>query len=137
MHPPASVRILSVSDHEGVRISRELLLQSVGYVVLSMSSDHVLSAEMPHDLAVAIIGQTTDDLSAGRIAAKLRRTQPNIRILRLTMQYSRCGPEFDFCCYVEDGPGAFLSCVAEMVATEAIDIVDIYSGSDVALAFSS
>ena len=102
-----------------------------------MSSDHVLSGEIPDNLAIAIIGQTTGDLAAGRIAANLRKTQPNIRILRLTKQYSRCGPEFEFCCFVEDGPGAFLSCVAEMVAPETSDEVDIYSDSDGVLAFCS
>ena len=102
-----------------------------------MSSDHVLSGEIPDNLAIAIIGQTTGDLAAGRIAANLRKTQPNIRILRLTKQYSRCGPEFEFCCFVEDGPGAVLSCVAEMVAPETSDEFDIYSDSDGVLAFCS
>ena len=126
MHPLASVRVLSVSDHESIRLSRELLLQSFGYTVVSMSADCALRGEIPDDLAIAIIGQTVDDISACRIAGSLRRTQPYIRILRLTMQYARSGPEFDNCCFVEDGPEVFLSCVARMVAAEGTGHVDLH-----------
>jgi hypothetical protein len=88
-----------------------------------MSSDCALQSEIPRDLAVAILGYTVDDLSASRIAAELRRSQPGIRILRITMQYSRCGTGFDGFCFVEDGPEAFLSCVAELVTPEMMDEV--------------
>ena len=123
MHPLASVPVLSVSDHDSLRSSRELLLESVGLSVISMSSDCALQSEIPRDLAVAILGYTVDDLSASRIAAELRRSQPGIRILRITMQYSRCGTGFDGFCFVEDGPEAFLSCVAELVTPEMMDEV--------------
>lgn len=125
MHPLASVPVLSVSDHESLRSSRELLLESVGLRVISMSSDCALQCEIPHDLAIAIIGYTVDDLSASRIAAELRTRHPAIRILRITMQYSRSGSGFDGFCFVEDGPEVFLSCVAELVAPEMMDEVSI------------
>lgn len=118
MHPHASVRVLSVSDHESLSLSRQLLLQSVGYSVVSMTSDRALRADISLDFEAAIIGETVDDLSACRIARILRRMQGNIRLLRLTKQYSPAGPEFDNCCFVEDGPEVFLSCVAELAGAE-------------------
>jgi len=125
VHPSASVRVLSVSDHESLRSSREMLLRSFGYWVVSMTSEGALRCEIPHDLAIAIIGQTIDDLTALRIAVMLQRIQPDIQILRLTVQYSPCGPGFDACCFVEDGPEVFLSDVAELVAPERIN--EVYS----------
>src|SRR4051794_23735195 len=97
VHPPASVRVLSVSDYESIKTSREWLLQSAGYSVVSMSSDCALRNEIPRHIAIAVIGQTTDDVAAFCIAERLRRTQADIRILRLTMQYSRSGSGYDGC----------------------------------------
>jgi len=129
VHPPAFVRVLSVGDYEILRLSREMLLQSVGYSVVSISSDCALRGEIPRDLAIAILGQTVDDLSASRIATKLRRTQANVRILRLTLQYSRSGPGFDACCFAEDGPEDFLSCVAQLVEPDCMVDVGVHSHS--------
>lgn len=117
MHPPATVRVLSVSDYESIRMSRELLLQSSGYSVISISSDCALRCEIPQGLTIAVIGQTVNGDTAFRIAARLQQSQPNVRILRLTMQYSRSGPGFTSDCFVEDGPEVFLSCVADLVTT--------------------
>jgi hypothetical protein len=117
VHPPATVRVLSVSDYESIRISRELLLQSSGYSVISISSDCALRCEIPQGLTIAVIGQTVNGNTAFRIAARLQQSQPNVRILRLTTQYSRSGPGFTSDCFVEDGPKVFLSRVAELVAT--------------------
>ena len=111
-----SVRILSISDHESVKRSRELLLQNVGYSVLSMSSDCALKEQIPCEIDVAIIGHTVDDLSASRIVKRLRTTRPHLRILRLAEQNAGVGYEYDCVCFVEDGPGAFLGCLAELVA---------------------
>ena len=116
MHSPTSVRILSISDHESVKRSRELLLQNVGYSVLSMSSDCALKEQIPCEIDVAIIGHTVDDLSASRIVKRLRTTQPHLRILRLAEQNAGVGYEYDCVCFVEDGPGVFLGCIAELVA---------------------
>jgi hypothetical protein len=90
-----------------------------------MSSDCALRREIPRDLAIAILGYTVDDVSASRIAAELRRSHPDIRILRITMQYSRCGAGFDGFCFSEDGPETFLSCVAELVGPEMMDEVEM------------
>jgi hypothetical protein len=113
---PAPVQILSISDHESVKRSRELLLQSVGYSVVSMSSDCALNEEIPRNIDVAIIGHTIDDLSASRIVNRLRTTQPHLRILRLAEQNAGIGYEYDCVCFVEEGPGVFLGCLAELVA---------------------
>ncbi len=115
MHSPTSVRVLSISDHESVKRSRELLLQSVGYSVV-MSSDGALKEEIPRDIEVAIIGQTVDELSASRIVERLRTTQPCLRILRLAEPNVPIGYDYDCVCLVEDGPGVLLGCLAEMVA---------------------
>ncbi len=116
MNSPSAVRILSISDHESVKRSRELLLQSVGYSVVSMSSDGTLKEEIPRDIEVAIVGQTVDDGSASRIVERLRTTQPCLRILRLADPNASIGYEYDCVCLVEDGPGALLGCLAELIA---------------------
>lgn len=118
MRSTTSVLILSVSDHESVRSSREMLLQYVGYSVVSMCSECALAGEIPCEIKIAIIGQTIDDFSASRLTAKLRATKADIRILRLTKQYSRPGPGFDGACFIEDGPGRFLDSVADLVEDE-------------------
>jgi len=115
MHPPVPARVLSVADYESIRSSREMLLRGAGYSVISVSSDCALTMEIPRDLAIAIIGQTVEHPDALRIAARLGSTQADVCILRLTIQYQRPGPEFGGCCFVEDGPEAFLSCVEELV----------------------
>ncbi len=115
MHPFATCgRVLSVGDHESIRMSRELLLRSARYSVISLTSYGVSKEELPSDLEIAIIGQTVDDLTASRMAANLHRTHPNIRVLRLTGQYSRPGFGFDGAFFIEDGPGAFLCSVDEL-----------------------
>jgi hypothetical protein len=116
VHSPTSVRILSISDHESVKRSRELLLQNAGYLVVSISSDCALKQEIPRDIEVAIIGQTVDDLSASLIIQRLRTTQPHLRILRLAERNASISYEYDSVCLVEDGPGVLLGCLAEMVA---------------------
>jgi hypothetical protein len=118
---PTSVRILSVGDYESVRSSRGMLLQYGGYSVVSMCSVCALGKEIPRDIKIAVIGQTIDDFSASRIAARLRAEQANIRILRLTKQYSRPGPGFDGVCFVEDGPEIFLRCVADLLGSESAE----------------
>jgi len=119
VHCPLSVRVLSISDHESVKRSRELLLQNAGYSVVSMSSDSALKEEIPRDIAVAIIGQTVDDVSASRIVARLRPAQPRLRILRLVEPNASIGYEYDCVCLVEDGPGVLLGCLAELVANDS------------------
>jgi hypothetical protein len=83
-----------------------------------LPSYSVLKEEFSNDFEIAVIGQTVDDLTASRIAVSLYRTQTNVRVLRLTAQYSRPGFSFDGAFFIEDGPGAFLSCVAELIAKE-------------------
>lgn len=108
------VRILSVSDYESVRVSRELLLKNSGYSVVSMSSDRALSEEIPADVEVAIIGQSINDSTASRIAATLRRTQANVRILRLTDLQMPCDSGFDAVCPVALGPEVLLNRVVKL-----------------------
>lgn len=120
MRPPATVRVLSINDYESLRLSRQLLLESAGYSVVSMTSDCALRSDIPRNLAIAIIGETVDDLSACRIAKILRRTETNARLLRMTCQYSPAGATFDGGCFVEDGPGVFLACVADLALTDTM-----------------
>ena len=110
----SSVRILSVSDYESLKASRELLLKSAGYSVISMSSDRVLSEEIAGKVEIAIIGQTIDDSTATQLAGRLRDGHTNIRILRLTELHSP-NSSFDAICAVELGPEVFLKRVAKLV----------------------
>ena len=112
---PVSAKIFSISDDDAIRRSRELLLQSAGYSVVSLPSYFTLDEKIPHAFDIAIIGQTVDDATASRIADQLRRAQSNIRIVRLTQQYTRPATGFDRVCFSEDGPAILLSYIAELV----------------------
>ena len=109
----SSARILSVSDYESLRASRELLLKSAGYSVISMSSDRVLTEEIAGKVEIAIVDQTTNDSTATQIAGRLRDSHANIRILRLTELRSP-NSGFDAICAVELGPEVFLNRVAKL-----------------------
>jgi hypothetical protein len=78
-----SVRILSISDDEDLRLSRELVLKSAQYDVESLASDADFNAVPVGSFEVAIICHSVDLERSARLAGTLRRWNPGIRILHL------------------------------------------------------
>jgi hypothetical protein len=107
------VRILSISDHEDIRLSRELLLKNAGYEVISSSSES--AGEMPDDVQLVLIGQTVKDSDAARVIAVVRKAHPQVRIMRMRRQCEGGEADCDASCFVEDGPTAFLRCVSALL----------------------
>src|SRR6059058_267687 len=77
-HP---VRILSISDDDGLRYSRELLLAKDGYETESMTSNTALSVSRAKSFDIALICRSVDPERALAICSTLRRYNPGIQIL--------------------------------------------------------
>ena len=77
-HP---VRILSISDDDGLRYSRELLLAKDGYETVSMTSNTALSISRAKSFDIALICRSIDPERAVAVCSKLRRCNPEIQIL--------------------------------------------------------
>jgi len=77
-HP---VRILSISDDDGLRYSRELLLAKDGYETESMTSNTALSISRAKSFDIALICRSVDPERALAICSTLRRYNPGIQIL--------------------------------------------------------
>lgn len=75
--------ILSVCDDADLQFTRELVLRSEGYKVVSLRSDHVESEWRLCNFDVGILCRTVDCRRASEIATLLRRSNPCIRLLRI------------------------------------------------------
>jgi len=112
------MNIFSISDHDGIRFSRELLLRSVGYHVISATSESVQIGEMPDDVQLVIIGQTVQGRAASRLISAVRKLRPNVQIMRITTHLEQAETECDSSCFVEDGPATFLLCVSTLLSND-------------------
>jgi hypothetical protein len=79
----ASIRVLSVSDDDGLRFSRELLLASDGYETESITSNTPLSVTRVRSFDIAVICRSVEPERAMALTDTLRRYNPDIRILTI------------------------------------------------------
>lgn len=77
------MRILAISDYDGLRSSREMVLISAGYSVLSVRSEAVNSSFDPSIFDIAVICQSVQTTRAAQAAYLLRIGNPEIQILRI------------------------------------------------------
>lgn len=80
----APVRILSISDDDGLRYSRELLLVNEGYETESISSNTALTVAYIGSFDIALICRSVEPERALAVADVLRRYNPNIRVLTIS-----------------------------------------------------
>jgi hypothetical protein len=78
------VRILSVSDDDGLRLSRELLLARDGYETESVTSNTALSVDRVRSFDIALICRSVEAERAMDLTDMLRQYNPNIRILTIS-----------------------------------------------------
>jgi CheY-like chemotaxis protein len=78
------VRILSICDDDGLRFSRQLLLDNEGYETASVTSDAALSKTAEGTFDIALICRSVDPEREVALIALLRDYHPEIQILRLT-----------------------------------------------------
>jgi DNA-binding NtrC family response regulator len=105
-------RVLSISDDDGLRLSREMLLRSDGYEPVSVSSQEC-AKNISGTFDIAILCQSVDPDCADDIAQRLRRDNPQIRILQLRPIGQRTiETYYDAECEVLPDPKRFLETVA-------------------------
>ncbi|HKF46731.1 MAG TPA: hypothetical protein VKB38_05190 [Terracidiphilus sp.] len=117
--PASEVWILEVSDYEGLRSSRQLLLEGAGYRVASVGSRDVLDADWVRRFDIAIVCQSVEPESAENVTAKLRRYHPAIQILRIHSPRSQPHPAFDMEMEGLAGPEALFDAVRKLVERRA------------------
>lgn len=110
-------RILLISDYEGLRFSRELLLRKHGYDVEALSSGQFLAKSELCQCDLAILCQSLESDRALLIGAILRRTEPGTVLLRVHPFRRGLEPEFDLCVAGFDGPGVLLNVLQAFVWT--------------------
>jgi hypothetical protein len=114
-----SVRILSICDDEGIRISRELVLRQEGYEVESITSSTVWDPRLAVCFHVAVLCHTLAPSEAANWAMLLRQENPGIRVLRVYCIRSRSENLYDVDCEVLSGPAALLAAIQTLLPTQA------------------
>jgi DNA-binding response OmpR family regulator len=75
------VRILSISDDDGLRLSRELVLRNDGYETESIASKDALSAARLRSFDIALICRSVHPDRAATLSDWLRQYNPQIQIV--------------------------------------------------------
>lgn len=92
---PQPIRILSISDYDGLRVSRELLLAQTGYCTESCASSAHFDVLAVRRFHIAVLCHSIAADRAIRIAELLHRDHPRIRVLRLNPSERSGTPCFD------------------------------------------
>jgi len=108
----SAFRILSISDDDGIRYSRELLLVNAGYETESVSSDAVLSITRVRSFDVALICRTVDAKRGMALTEMLRRYNPDIQIMCIAPLDSL--EQLDIDLHIVPEPRLFLEAVRRM-----------------------
>lgn len=117
-----SHRVLSISDDDGLRRSRELLLLNDGYEVDSLSSDDALEIPLSQNFEIAILCQSIRSEDAVYLAKCLRESNAAVRILHINSFLAKPNAVFDLDTEILSGPRALLRAVA-VLCGRALDRV--------------
>lgn len=110
------IRILCISDYDGLRVSRKLLLEREGYYAESVPSSTVIDPALALRFQMAILCDSVAQKDAQRVAQLLRCHHPGIRVVRVS-KWGRTGdPNYDreLDCFLD--PSQFLLAVREEVS---------------------
>src|SRR5947209_8120931 len=77
------IRILTISDYEGLRNSREQVLRMQGFYVESVPSRARFDVAWVRSFDIAVFCQSVEHGRAMRIATQLRALHPGIALLRI------------------------------------------------------
>lgn len=102
------VRILSISDYDGLRVSRELLLDREGYRIESVSSSDGIDAHTALGFQIAILCDSVAPQRARHVADWLHRSNPTIRVVRVCQCGGTGDASFDRELDSFDGPSQLL-----------------------------
>lgn len=110
-------RILSISDDDGLRYSRELLLINAGHETDSVSSDAALSVSQARSYDVALICRSVDTKRAMALTEMLQRYNPEIQIMCIAPLESM--EQFDLHTQIVPDPEFFLEAVRQLCVNAA------------------
>lgn len=106
------VRILSISDDDGLRISRDLLLHNDGYEPESITSNTPISVSRARSFDIALICRSVDPERAMALTDMLRRYHPEIQILSIAPLEREYAYDADF--EVAPGPEPLLDAIRDL-----------------------
>jgi hypothetical protein len=115
---PGGTRILSISDDPGLGESRQLVLESAGYVATTVESHSPLGVAFVRTFDAAIVCQSLNPDCAVRLAERLHRYHPGIRVLRIRLYASDHHIGYDGTCDTLAGPEKLLESIEEMLMGE-------------------
>lgn len=107
-------RLISICDDESLRYSREMILRYAGNEVLSFSSNASMEELTSARFDIAILCQSIHPERAVRIVQTLKRSNPEIRILRINPYPNRPRSSGDAEYEVPARPTALLRAVAAL-----------------------
>jgi len=108
-----SVRILSISDDDGLRLSRELLIENDGYETESISSNTAISVSYARSFDMVLICRSVHPDRAMAIIDMLRRYNPEIRVMTISpleASMERRDTDLD----VNSGPESVLEAIRQL-----------------------
>jgi DNA-binding response OmpR family regulator len=114
-----SVRILSISDDDGLRYSRELLLEKDGYETESITSNTALSVSRVRSFDIAVICRSVDPERVMGLTDMLRRYNPDLQILCITPLENRldsCAADLE----IASGPETVLEGVRQLCSQRSM-----------------
>jgi hypothetical protein len=109
------MRILSISDDSGLGESRQLILESAGYAAATVDSRSPLGVAFVRTFDAAIVCQSLNPDCAVRLADRLHRYHPAIRILRIRLIQSDLDVGYDGICDTLAGPMNLLNTIEEIL----------------------
>lgn len=113
-------KILTISDDDGLRASRDMVLRSEGYDVQSQSSQAFLEIARGRSCNLAILCQSVPADRATSIAEQLRHQNPAIRILRMNPFRACSEPRFNTDFEVFAGPYALLRAIEGLLCNKPL-----------------
>jgi len=122
-----SARVLLISDDEGLRYSRELLLSYDGYDTESITSATALPVSRVRSFDIAVVCRSVRPERAMALADMLRRYNPEIQILcirPLENRIAQCAADME----IPSGPDIVLAAVHELCDRKSIHKAS-YAGS--------
>lgn len=108
------MHLLAISDYDGLRFSREMILSKAGYTVHSIPSGAVTDVFNGANFQLAILCQSVEHGRAAQVASVLRDGNPAIRILRVLPDRSVSEHGYDAVIDGWDNPERFLDAVRRL-----------------------
>ena len=112
---PIKSRILSISDDETLGETRQLLLESAGYLVVTVGSHLPLGVTFVRAFDAAILCRSLHSDCAVRLSERLHRYHPQIRVLRIRRMIPELNAGYDGVCDTLTGAEHLLQSLGEIL----------------------